>query len=270
MPNFFHFYIIYDMNIWEEKAVLRFGSIDKSDRLTLGATFGFIQEAAISHAAALGVSREAMAAVGQAWVLSRLSVFIEQRPRYGETVIIRTWPRGPEKLFSLRDYEISDSSGKALIRGRSGWLVIDMEKRRPQRNHPILGNLPVNEGLNALVSGPVGLTARENLAPAGNHTAAYSDVDYFGHVNNVSYVRWVQDLTSQDLLVNANQMRLDINYLNEVLPGENVEFFTTQTDPGPLSVPNDYPSPVSAFFVYEGKKSSAERQPVFRAELFLG
>jgi len=121
------------MDIWQEKVDLRFGSIDRSDRLSLGAAFGFFQEAAISHAAVLGVGRDAMTESGQAWVLSRLSVFIEKRPQYGETVTIRSWPRGPEKLLCLRDYDILDASGNALIRGRSGWLVLDVEKRRPLR-----------------------------------------------------------------------------------------------------------------------------------------
>ena len=258
------------MDIWEEKILLRFGNIDKSDRLTLGAVFGFLQEAAISHAAVLGVSREAMAAIGQAWILSRLSVFMERRPYYGETVTVRTWPRGPERLFFLRDYEILDKSGKTLVRGRSGWLVIDVKNRKPLRNHPILGNLPLNEGLNALVSGPAGLPVRENLSLTGEHQAAYSDIDFFGHVNNVSYIKWVQDMTSPDLLIKANQIRMDINYLNEILPGEKIEFFSAPLAFETPAFLLDYPSPVSAAFAFEGRKPAANGQAVFRAELFLG
>ena len=256
------------MNIWQEQTTLRFGSVDRSDRLTAAAVLGFFQEAAISHATILGVGRQAMIDSGQAWLLSRLSVFIQKRPKYGDTITIRTWTRGPEKLFCLRDYDISDSSGEILVQGRSGWLVINMEKRRPQRPDAIAEKLPLNEGMDALLSGPLGLAARENLAPAGERRAAYSDIDFNGHVNNVRYAQWIQDLCEPDLLDNADQMRLDINYLSEILPGDRVELLCAPIESEPTP---EYPFRISSAFAFEGRRpASAEGQAVFRAELILG
>ena len=263
------------MDVWQEKVNLRFGSVDRSDRLTLGAAFSFFQEAAISHAAVLGVGRDAMTESGHAWVLSRLSVFMEKRPKYRENLTVRSWPRGPEKLFCLRDYDILDESGKALVRGRSGWLVLDMEKRRPLRVQTITEKLPLNQGMDALVSGPLGLETRETLVTAGNRLAAYSDIDFYGHVNNVRFVQWIQDITPPEILDQAEQMRLDINYLSETLPGELVELLSAPIDNSPLEsrlpaedYPKDNPhSPLSAF-AYEGRRQTG--QCAFRAELRLG
>ena len=78
------------MDIWREQVPVRFGSVDRSDRLTLWSVFDFFQEAAISHAENLGVGRDALAQSGQAWILSRLSIFVERRPAYGEPVIVST------------------------------------------------------------------------------------------------------------------------------------------------------------------------------------
>ena len=264
------------MDVWQEKLTLRYGNVDRSDRLTLEGTLSFFQEAAISHAAIIGVGRDAMTANAQAWVLSRLSVFIEKRPKYGDNLIVRSWPRGPEKLFCLRDYDIAyESSGKTLVRARSGWLVLDMEKRRPLRIQAIADKIPLNDGLNALLSGPLGLEAREDLVSVGKHLAAYSDIDYYGHVNNVRYVRWIQDITPPELLDKAEQIRLDINYLSETLPGEEVELLSSSiTHPGANSNEysrdylKDYPSNLSSAFAYEGRKQ--EGQCVFRAELIFG
>ena len=271
-PVFYQHCII--MDIWQESFDLRFAGVDRSDRLTLAWAFAFFQEAAISHATALGVGRNALADSGQAWVLSRFSVFMEQRPGYGENITVRTWPRGSEKLFALRDYEISESSGKALVRGRASWLVLDLEKRRPLRIEPIIEKLPLNEGKNALLSGPLSIASSLDLVTAGERQAVYSDIDYYGHVNNVRYIQWIQDMIPPDLLDRADQLRLDINYLGETMPGEKVELFYT-----PIScVPNckspdlqtqDYPVSPSAAFAYEGRKT-AQGQTVFRAELRMG
>ena len=244
------------LDIWREKAQVRFGDIDRSDRLTLGSIFSFFQEAAISHAEALGVGREAMARNGQAWVLSRLSIIVERRPVYWETIEISTWPRGWEKLFALRDYIIRDTQGNDLVRGRSCWLILDMEKRRPLRVQSIVEPMPQNEGNNAFSTVPPGLDSRANQK-IGERRALYSDIDYFGHVNNARYVQWIQDAADMDILTNADQLRLDINYLSEVLPGETVELWAASID---------HPSQDGHSFAYEGRRHGSD-QAVFRAEL---
>jgi acyl-ACP thioesterase len=253
------------LDIWQETCTVRFGGIDRSDRLTMNTVFQFFQEAAISHADNLGVGREDMARTGTVWILSRMSVHIDRRPRYGETVTVRSWPRGGEKLFALRDYDIRDASDVPVVRGRSGWLIINIEKRRPLRPQSIMNTLPQNEGLNALppdiaAAGIAGLAERQNLHKAAERRADYTDVDYNGHVNNVRYIQWIEDTLDPALLEQAGRMRLDINYLNETLPAELTEIWSA-----PLEAAPDEPG---AAFAFEGRKTTGG-QATFRAELRL-
>jgi acyl-ACP thioesterase len=240
-------------DIWQETRCVRFGDIDRSDRLTLAAVFDFFQEAAISHAENLGVGRDSMAKNRQVWILSRMSVEAEQRPAYGDSITVRSWPRGGERLVALRDYAFLDAGGRALVRGRSAWLIIDIEKRRPLRPQSVMDALPHNEGLDALPSGAAALAEPQNPGKIAERTPAYSDLDYNGHVNNVRYVQWIQDALEPALLENAEWLRLDINYLNEILPGELVELWRA-------------PTPDAEGFSFEGRKA---RGPAFRAELRL-
>jgi acyl-ACP thioesterase len=252
-------------SIWEETCQIRFGVIDRSDRLTLASVFNFFQEAAIGHAENLGVGRDSMAQTGQVWILSRMSVQIDRRPMYGETVTVRTWPRGPEKLFALRDYDIRDAQDIPAVRARSCWLVVDMEKRRPLRPQAALETLPLNEGIDALPTGAIGLSERSNLLRKTERAAAYSDLDYNGHVNNVSYIQWIQDALDAPFLEDASKMRLDINYLNEVLPGQIVEIWAAPfADDGSLSDASG-----AKAFAFEGRKTAEGGQVAFRAELRL-
>ncbi|MDR2370803.1 MAG: acyl-ACP thioesterase [Treponema sp.] len=255
------------MDIWRETFPLRFGAIDRSDRLTLWSTFEFFQDAAISHAEVLGVGREAMKTTGQAWVLSRLSVFWERRPKYGEIITVRSWPRGWEKLFAIRDYDIRDAEDRPIVRGRSGWLILDIEKRRPLRVQQIVAPLPRNDGENAFSAAAPGLSARENLVQSGERRAAYSDVDYNGHVNNTRYIQWIQDIVDPALLERAEKKRLDINYLSEVKPGEMIGIWIAPfADVSSDAYGADCPEKVSAALAVEGRRPESG-QSVFRAEL---
>jgi acyl-ACP thioesterase len=264
------------MDIWQETFSLRFADVDPSDRLTLAATFNYFQEAAISHAENLGVGREAMAARGHVWILSRMSVFFERRPKWGETVTVRTWPRGYEKLFALRDYDIRDGADKSVVRGRSGWIILDIEKRRPLRPQAAAGALPLNEGLDALPGGAAALDTRENLDKAGERRALYSDIDFNGHVNNARYIQWIQDVTEPAVLEKAGAMRLDINYLKEIRPGELVELWSAAGIPAGKFPVGESPAgaspagvpPTDTAIAYEGRFQ--EGGQAFRAELRTG
>jgi acyl-ACP thioesterase len=248
--------------VWSESCLVRFGAIDKSDSMTLDSIFNFFQEAAISHAENLGVGREAMARTNQVWLLSRMSVQVDRRPKYGETVTIRTWPRGAEKLVTRRDYDILGVDGKAAVRASSSWIIVDINKRRPMRPQSIVETIPLNEGLDALPAAAVALEENPSLQKCREHPALYTDIDYNGHVNNISYIRWIEDAISPELLEQAKQMRLDINYLNEVLRNEITGIWVAPIETSPAAEG----TPPAQAFAFEGRK---ENQASFRAELRL-
>jgi acyl-ACP thioesterase len=256
------------VDIWQETHPIRFGEIDKSDRLTLSAVLQSFQEAAICHAENLGVGREDMARTGRVWILSRMSVLMERRPKYCETVTIRSWPRGGEKLFAMRNYDIRDKNNIPVVCARSAWLIVDIEKRRPLRPQSIMDTLPQNEGLDVFpldAGGAAAIAERGNLSLAADTHAAerkalYTYVDYNGHVNNVSYIKWIEDVLDPKLLEKADKMRLDINYLNEITSGEVTEIYSAQID---------YETAASTCaFAFEGRKKESG-QTAFRAELRL-
>ena len=290
------------MNIYKEQCTVPFASVDQSDRLTIASTFDLFQEAAINHAELLDVGREAMKQSGQVWILSRLSVFMKSRPKYRDKILIRSWPRGTNKLFAVRDYDIHladhieghedlPSRDEVLVKGRSSWLIVDIEKRRPMRPQSVAETLPPNEGINALpginmegndpnssIKESKKESKKENeFIPeqAVLRKACYSDIDYNGHVNNTRYIQWIQDLLDPNILETADQLRLDINYLSEVRYGEIIQLFCSpialagqpdqiQTE---LQQSGQFPLPCSAAFAIEGRRDDV---PVFRAELYTG
>jgi len=266
------------VNIWQETFPVRFGSIDRSDRLTLDAIFQIFQEAAICHAENLNVGREDMLRTGQIWILSRMSVIVKRRPKYFENVTVRSWPRGGEKLFAIRDYDIRDKDGIPVVSARSGWIVLDVEKRRPIRPQSLMDGIPQNEGENALSPEDNAITAleeRKNLQKAAGRKARYTDIDFNGHVNNVRYIQWIEDSLEPQFLEHADKMRLDINYLNEILGGEDIDIMTAIIED----------TACAEAFAFEGRKTENSQtaaqsaaqsaaqitanQSAFRAELRL-
>ena len=252
-------------DVWSEECEVRFCAVDKSDSMILSAALNFFQEAAISHAHNLGVGREAMAKANQVWILSRMTVLVERRPKYGETFTVRTWPRGGEKLFAIRDFEVCDYNNLPVIKASSSWIIIDLDTRRPLRPEAAMKNLPLNEGLNSGLPIPPRLQEHLSMEKAMERRALYNELDYNGHVNNVSYIRWIEDAMNPVLLEQAKKMRLEINYLNEIRPGELTGIWKKNITAESSACTNQ-----SNAFAFEGKiERGKEGLTAFRSELRL-
>lgn len=75
------------------------------------------------------------------WVLSRIYSEISLWPSWSDTIIIKTWPRGTDRLFALRDFEVRYPDGRTLAHATSSWLIIDLDTKRIQRPDQNLSRL---------------------------------------------------------------------------------------------------------------------------------
>jgi len=197
---------------------------DASGRLGIPGLFNYLQDIAAHHATALDRGKESLEKDNRFWVLSRILVDISDMPGWEEELIIRTWPRGVDKLFALRDFEIFGPKGIRYGAATSCWLMVNRDNRRPVRPDESLADLdgaPENES--ALVRYPsklpgAGSQAKESTA----FPVKYSDLDFNMHVNNVQYIRWIIDAYPQDFILGNTFRSAEVNYLAEALPGDKI------------------------------------------------
>ena len=248
------------IEIYEERFKTRTWDVDSTNKLTIAAAYNYCQEVAGNHAQALGVGADYMMANGIVWILSRMSAVLHRRPAHGDTISVRTWPRGTEKLFAIRDYELRDEAGAVVGSARSAWLIVDAATFRPRRPEALAEGLPTNEGLDALADGAKSISGSEGLEKIMDRSVAYSDLDYNGHMNNARYAQWVQDAVDPEPLSKAVTIRLDINYLAELKPGICAGLFGRRLE---SSDTRNY------CFALEGRPRE-DGPPAFRSVLSLG
>jgi acyl-ACP thioesterase len=193
-------------------------------KLSLYSLFNYLQDIASEHAVRLNFGRDDLMRENRFWVLSRIVADIYQLPGWEETIIVRTWPRGTDKLFAIRDYEVRYPDGREIASGSSSWLVVDRTSKRIQRPDEMLtrfnSETPVKNSLgrNAEKVAPV--------ADSGKKTDCFrikvSDLDVNLHTNNVRYIKWVTDTYGLDHIMNCSPVSVEVNYLAESVFGEEV------------------------------------------------
>ena len=199
-------------------------------KLALYSLFDYFQDIASDHAVKLGYGRDDLLRQNNFWVLSRIYVEISDWPQWGNNIIIRTWPRGTDKIFALRDYEVRYSDGRIIAAATSSWVIVDRNTKRVQRPDNTLSKY--NSGLPPEKALPRNAMKLEPDASHGQNKAIFnvrvSDLDVNLHTNNVRYLKWIIDSYDLDFVLNNVPISAEINYLAESHHNENISVMVSE------------------------------------------
>ena len=193
-------------------------------KLNLYSLFNYMQDIASDHAVKLGFGRDDLMRDNRFWVLSRMYAVITEWPLWEDSIIVKTWPNGTEKLFALRNYEVNYPDGRHIASATSSWLILDRTTKKVQRPDSILTQY--NPNLHADNS-PIRYASKlEPAAEDGRISPGFrikvSDLDVNLHANNVRYLKWVSDSYDLDFVMKNVPQSAEINYLAESLYDEEV------------------------------------------------
>jgi acyl-ACP thioesterase len=186
-------------------------------KLNLYSLFNYMQDIASDHAIKLGFGRDDLMRDNRFWVLSRIYAVIDEWPVWEDTIVLKTWPNGTDRLFALRNYEVSFPDGRHIASGTSSWLILDQTTKKVQRPDSILSQYnfsPHKE--NSSLRYATKLDPSENsgkLSPL--FRIKVSDLDVNQHTNNVRYLKWVSDSYDLDFIMKNDPQSAEINYLAE-------------------------------------------------------
>lgn len=219
----------------------------------------YAQEIANCHASVLGFGYDDMILTRTAWVLSRMHIIFRELPKWRDNVNLRTWHKGPERLFYIRDYRMTDAEDKReLAVATTSWLVLNIDSRRLVRE-PLLdeGSICKEDAISPScdkIRIPDGLVTDF----ATEHHISYSDIDLNGHANNAMYLLWSMDAVGNDVTLSRHLKEVKINFNHEAKAGNCVEIHVGKSAEGG-----------DLRYWVEGRLRDAEDKSSFVAELLF-
>jgi acyl-ACP thioesterase len=194
--------------------------VDPDGKLSLTALSNLFQEIAWRHADSADFGRN-LQEQHLAWIMARMDIKCENLPSWGDAIKVYTAGRGQDKLFAFREFLITDMEGKILARGMSSWVLMNVQTKRILRPEKVLPaelfdpeEKPEWQPEKVILGGE--LVKSEHLK------VRYSDLDLNNHVNNTSYIRWVENILREN---GFDTPFLLINYLTECVLGDELEIY---------------------------------------------
>jgi len=218
---------------WEDTYLVSFYEVDAKNRIFLPNLWKYLQETAWNHANRIGIGYSDLSQNNFFWILSRLAIDINEYPAWGDKIRVKTWLLESSRLFAFRDFSIVRENGRIIGGAKSGWVVLDLKTRKPQRIEPFL------KGLDPLPDQHGGKTVLDKLpAPSAPNeetffTVRYSDLDLNLHVNNARYIEWILDGYSFEMHQTHQISSFEINFLAESNCGDELVVRSEQKKESP-------------------------------------
>lgn len=199
---------------------------DASWRLKPSSFMDLAQEAAGQHAVYLGFGYDDLIATNTAWILSRVHVEFVDAPKWRENITLRTWHKGLNRLFFLRDFILTDDQGRERVKATTSWLVLNLETRRLVRDPKLMEEGTVCTD-NVIETPADKVVMPKDAEPqyVMDHHVAYSDVDMNGHTNNAMYMQWAMDAVDYDIASTRPVKWFTINFNHETKAGDIVALY---------------------------------------------
>ena len=204
--------------------------VDFQNNLRIDSIFNFLQESAVQSADSLGWGYHHLIKERKIWNLSRINLELFRNVKIDEKIFVKTYPKGVDGVFALRDYILYDEKNEIFGKSESGWIMVNLDNMRPTKTDELLKMLSFSNPDTSSFTVPAKI--KEPAEKKLNYTKEikYSDIDIYRHTNNVKYVQMIYDCYTLEELQNKQTEFLQINYIHQLKCGETVEIYRSESN----------------------------------------
>lgn len=230
----------------EKNYFLSASDANAEGKLSLTSLTTNIIDIATDHANSLGIGNPSMTDMNAGWILSRITIDMDEVPEVNSHYILKTWIEDFNRHYSARCFSISSPEGRVYGYCRTIWLVIDAKSHKnlglSHFNMPtelILGDkapIPTQEKHFPIVMSQDEMSGKAILATHEpfRYRFKYCDLDFYRHVNTVRYVTMLLNQFTLKEHDETRVKRMELSFLHEASYGMETILLRSDSTEDPL------------------------------------
>lgn len=178
---------------------VRYSEVDADQNLTLTGIINYFQDCSTFQSEDLRQGIDYLAARQRAWWLSSWQIVILRYPRFGEEIVVSTWPYDFKGIYGYRNFTIQDKAGEYLVKANSVWFLFDTAAGRPVKveEDDVRAYSAGSEERLEMDYAPRRIALPSEYEEAPPVTAALHHIDTNHHVNNAQYVEIAREALAE-------------------------------------------------------------------------
>jgi acyl-ACP thioesterase len=200
---------------------------DFTEKATLSVISRFMLDAASIHAQQREFGYEHISKDDVAWVLSRLSIRMDEYPGHNQDLTVETWVETVSRFFTQRCFCFINREGKTIGYARTIWAAIDMKTRRPidiPEWRPDLVKY-VDEEKICPIEKMEKIPSVEGGDAAMGYTVRYSDIDINKHMNSTKYIEHAVNIFDLEVFREQFIHKFEMVFLAEGMFGDKLKLY---------------------------------------------
>lgn len=211
------------MNLSEECINIRYSDIDYDKSLKLFSLLNFFQDIASDNAEKHGFGYSFIYPKNLMWVLLKYRIEFEKFPIGVQNLRLKTAPRGYNKLFAYRNFELLTECGLSA-KASSMWGLVDINTMEMVNIENVMSENP-----NMKKFSPTENDLKFNKIPSITNIdyqeffkVRYNDIDVNLHANNANYIIWALEPLSKDFRKQYKIKNIDMIFKKEIKYSEEL------------------------------------------------
>ncbi|MBR6127011.1 hypothetical protein IKQ21_04930 [bacterium] len=205
----------------EEEINIRYSDLDFDKTLKPFSLLNFFQDIASDNAERLGFGYSFIYPQNLMWVLLKYRIEFNEYPSDIQSLVLRTEPRGCNKLFAYRNFELL-SGNKTLAKASSVWSLVDFKTMSIVNAENVISGNPY---MSKFVQQENDLKYNKIPQITEVHSSKefevrYNDIDVNRHANNGNYIVWALEPIELEFRKTHKLKTIDMVYKKEIKYGE--------------------------------------------------
>ena len=237
------------MSIYTYHYQIKYSDVDQNNRLTLKSLVALLQEGAAFQSVNAGYSVNDIPKTHSAWIVLNWKVQFFKHPHAYEKLIVQTWPRTMDALFSYRDFEVYDDQQALIAIASSKWVLVETQTKKIKKIQPEVAEAYGGITNKAVFDKPweEKINVPEKLSLRFKYTVQRRDIDTNGHVNNLHYIDYALETLDEKIYSENCFDNIEIIYKKEIKYKEKIRcYYTYQNNMHIITIKNEDDSIIHA------------------------
>lgn len=203
--------------IYEEKFKTALKDIDKNNLIKNRAILEILENIGAYHSDLVKYGANEIETNRSAWVLLDWKLKVIKRPKYGQTLDVRTWGRNVNKFFTYRDFEIYDESGELCVIATSKWTLVNIDNKKLVRlDGEVMDRYKIEEKSVFNEKNLDKIKLPDEFLSSIDYEVIRKDIDINRHMHNLYYLDLAYEAMPEEVYEQRPFDNVRINYKKEI------------------------------------------------------